>query len=77
MTAADLTIAVSSQEGIDERTKERRARKSAREDKGVESSYDVPVTTDPFYTLLTYESSSSSGLAARNLFVFAIKNALG
>jgi len=56
MTAADLTISISSQEGTQTRKKEREREKSseeyAREDEGVESSYDVPVTTGPFYTLL-------------------------
>lgn len=48
-----------------------------REDKGVESSYNVPVTTDPFYIFLLCASSSSSELATRNLFAPAIKSALG
>jgi len=78
MTAADLTISISSQEGTQTRKKEREREKSseeyAREDEGVESSYDVPVTTGPFYTLLQHESSSSSELTAWNLFAF--KNAL-
>jgi len=56
MTAADLTtIPVACQEGTETREREREREKSskeyAREDEGAKSSYDVPVTTGPFYTL--------------------------
>lgn len=78
MTAADLTISVSSQERYtDEREREKSSEEYAREDKGMESSYDIPVTTGPFYTLLPRESSFSYELTARNLFALAIKNTLG
>lgn len=76
MTAADLAISVSSQEGtqVDEGEGE-----SSEEDERVESVllYYVPVTTDPFYTLLSRARAlSSSELTARNVFALAIKNAL-
>lgn len=58
------------------REREKSSEEYAREDEGVESSYDVPVTTGPFYILSPRESSSSSKLTARNLFALTIKNAL-
>lgn len=72
MTAGDLTISqsVNSQEGTQrekhtrEREREKNSKEYARED--VESSYDVPVTTGPFYTLLSRKNFFSSKLTAQS-----------
>ena len=70
MTAGDLTISqsVSSQEGTQtrEREREKNSKEYAREDEGVESSYDVPVTTGPFCTLLPRKSFPSFKLTAQS-----------